>query len=101
MAATQRPAGDWVGASVHDATGLAQAAALGLDYAVLGPVAATRSHPGAAVLGWQGFRTLAAASAIPVYALGGLVPDDLPAARQAGAHGIALQRAAWPAPARA
>jgi len=100
MAGTQRPAGTWVGASVHDAAELAQAAALGLDYAVLGPVAATRSHPGAAVLGWQGFRTLASSSAIPLYALGGLVPGDLPAARQAGAHGIALQRAAWPAPAR-
>ena len=98
MAATQRPAGDWVGASVHDATGLAQAAALGLDYAVLGPVAATRSHPGAAVLGWQGFRTLASASAVPVYALGGLESGDLPAALHAGAHGLAMQRAAWAAP---
>ena len=101
MAGTQRPAGTWVGASVHDAAELAQAAARGLDYAVLGPVKATRSHPGAAVLGWQGFSMLARDSAIPVYALGGLVPADLPAARQAGAHGIAMQRAAWSAPARA
>jgi 8-oxo-dGTP diphosphatase len=32
---------------------------------------------------------------IPVYALGGMSADDLPAAEAAGAHGVAMMRAAW------
>jgi 8-oxo-dGTP diphosphatase len=94
MAATARPAGEIVGASCHDAEELARAAALNLDYAVLGPVKATASHPGAALLGWQGFAALARGSPIPVYAIGGLTRADLAAARQHGAHGVALMRAA-------
>jgi len=32
---------------------------------------------------------------LPVYALGGLVPADLDAAVDHGAHGIAMRRGAW------
>ena len=32
---------------------------------------------------------------VPVYALGGVAPADLDRAMRAGAHGIAMQRAAW------
>ena len=51
--------------------------ALGLDFAVLGPVLPTASHPGAPTLGWERFSALAAGCSIPVYALGGLKPADL------------------------
>jgi 8-oxo-dGTP diphosphatase len=71
------------------------AGALGCDFAVLGPVAATLTHPGARPLGWRAFAALASASTIPVYALGGLSPSDLEAARSHGAQGTAFQRAAW------
>ncbi len=42
------------------------------------------------------YRSMAFESTItPVYALGGLHPDDLPRARAAGAHGIAAIRGLW------
>ncbi|AUH49932.1 DNA mismatch repair protein MutT [Chromobacterium sp. ATCC 53434] len=91
-----RPAFDWVGASIHGAAELARAGELGLDYALLSPVAPTASHPGAAVLGWDGFAAcLAGEVPLPVYALGGLDAGDLDAARARGAHGVALMRGAW------
>ncbi len=95
LSARQRPELPRVGASVHDAAELAHAAALNLDYAMLGPVQATRSHQGAVPLRWDRFRALALQSAVPLYALGGLSEADLRIAQSHGAHGIALQRAAW------
>jgi 8-oxo-dGTP diphosphatase len=68
---------------------------MGCDFAVLGPVRATPSHPGARTLGWNGFACAIAATRLPVYALGGLVPADLDAAVDHGAHGIAMRRGAW------
>ena len=62
---------------------------------MLGPVKATASHPGAELLGWDGFRRIAEAASIPVYAIGGLRPADLDDARRAGAHGLAMIRGAW------
>lgn len=96
MAADTRPALPWVAASCHDAAELAKAAALGVDFVVLGPVRPTASHPGAAGLGWPAFSRLIDAYPLPVYALGGLTRADLELARAAGAHGIALKSAAWP-----
>ncbi len=95
MAATARPEAQWCGASCHDAAELAHAGALGFDFAVLGPVLATRSHPGAAVLGWPGFKSAIDATTIPVYALGGLEPSDASVALRHGAHGLALMRSIW------
>jgi 8-oxo-dGTP diphosphatase len=69
--------------------------AIGLDFVVLGPVKETRSHPGAPVLGWEGFRRIAAHSSIPVYAIGGLRSEDLHDARRAGAHGLAMISGSW------
>ncbi|WP_172670463.1 thiamine phosphate synthase, partial [Chromobacterium subtsugae] len=75
---------------------LARAGELGLDYALLSPVAPTASHPDAALLGWDGFAAcLAGGVPVPVYALGGLTAEDLPPAREHGAHGVALMRGAW------
>jgi 8-oxo-dGTP diphosphatase len=92
---TTRPACDWVGVSCHNAAELAHAAAIGADFALLSPVLPTLTHPGAATLGWDAFATLAAASAIPVYGLGGLGRDDVALAQSHGAHGVALLRGAW------
>ena len=41
----ERPDFAWVGASAHDAAQVARIGELGLDYALLGHVAATASHP--------------------------------------------------------
>ena len=93
--ATSRPAGLLVGASCHTRDELARAAAVGVDYAVVAPVLATPTHPDAAPLGWDGFARLVEGTRVPVYALGGLAPRDLEIARDHGAHGIAMRRAAW------
>ncbi|MDD5365109.1 MAG: Nudix family hydrolase [Gallionellaceae bacterium] len=91
----RRPDLPWVGASCHDGAELDRAVAIGADFAVLGPVLATASHPGAATLGWEMFSRLIEDCPLPVYALGGLGTDDLERARQAGAQGIAMRSGAW------
>ena len=95
MAAALRPAGSLVGASCHDERELDQAEKLGVDYAVVGPVNATASHPGLVAMGWDRFETLARDRPMPIYAIGGLTRADLPQARRRGAHGVALLSAAF------
>jgi len=82
-------------ASCHTVEELGHAMAIGLDFVVLGPVKPTPTHPGAPTLGWEGFRQIAEGASIPVYAIGGLKPQDLDAARRAGAHGVAMIRGSW------
>ena len=91
----ERPALPWCAASCHNKEELQRAEELGMDFAVLGSVLPTQSHPGAAHLGWEAFGKIAAGSSIPVYALGGLCCDDMETAWQHGAHGVALLRQAW------
>ncbi len=96
LAATKkRPDFRLVGASCHSAEALDRAQQIDCDYALLSPVLPTASHPDATPLGWQRFAELCAGRSVPIYALGGLTADDLPIARQHGAHGIALLRGAW------
>jgi 8-oxo-dGTP diphosphatase len=95
MAAPRRPEASLLGASCHDARELDRAAELGVDYALLGPVKATPSHPEAAPMGWDRFGELARERPMPVYAIGGLTRGDLEQARRHGAHGIALRGAAF------
>jgi 8-oxo-dGTP diphosphatase len=94
-ALNERPDVEWCAASCHNAAELRRAEALGCDFALLSPVKATQSHPGAPHLGWENLAAIAAGAAIPVYALGGLTRADMEAAWQHGAHGIALLRQAW------
>jgi 8-oxo-dGTP diphosphatase len=91
----ERPNVDWCAASCHNAEQLRRAEELGCDFALLSPVLATQSHPGAPHLGWESFAAIAAGSSIPVYALGGLTHADMQTAWQHGAHGISLLRQAW------
>jgi 8-oxo-dGTP diphosphatase len=92
----ERPDVGWCAASCHNAEELRRAEELGCDFAMLSPVLATQSHPGAPHLGWEQFAALAAGLSIPVYALGGLQLSDMQTAWQHGAHGVALLRQAWP-----
>lgn len=91
----ERPDVLWCAASCHNAEDLRRAEALGCDFALLSPVLATQSHPGAPHLGWDDFKGAAAGSSIPVYALGGLTQSDMQQAWRHGAHGISLLRQAW------
>ena len=95
MSLTARPAFPLVAASCHTRQELDHAARLGLDFAVLGPVRPTASHPGRPHLGWEAFARLTANLPLPVYALGGMSRDDMAAAQAAGAQGVAAIRAAW------
>jgi 8-oxo-dGTP diphosphatase len=85
-----------VAASCHTAESLQLAQSLGCDFAVLGSVLPTATHPQASPLGWEGFAKLRESVSLPIYAIGGLAPADLPEARQHGAQGIAAIRSLWP-----
>jgi 8-oxo-dGTP diphosphatase len=94
---TRRPDCDWCGASCHDAAELERARELGMDFVVLGPVMATPTHAGARLLGWNGLADMIRDYPLPVYALGGMRASDAEPAARAGAHGVAMMRAAWSA----
>lgn len=78
------------GRSCHSAEEVRRAAGGGAAYATLSPYAVTASKPGYGpplpdgAFGDHG---------IPVYALGGITPDNVGAAMAAGAHGVAVMGA--------
>ncbi|PPC08032.1 thiamine phosphate synthase [Acinetobacter pittii] len=76
-------------AACHDAVSLKQAQQVGCDAVFISPVKPTTTHPEAMALGWESFSDLAQNSQIPVFALGGVHPDDLATAQQHGAYGLA------------
>jgi 8-oxo-dGTP diphosphatase len=92
---SQRPDFALVGASCHNAEELRKAEQLGVDFAVLGPVLPTPTHPDAVLLGWAGLQQLTMDTRIPVFALGGLQSGDREQALISGAHGLAMVRGAW------
>ena len=79
-----------VGASCHNRQELDQAVRTDADFAVLSPLRGT-----AQPLGWDGFASAIAHAALPVYALGGMNPEDQEAAIENGAQGIAAIRGLW------
>jgi 8-oxo-dGTP diphosphatase len=96
MALTVRPGFPLVAASCHNRQELEQAARLGLDFVVLGPVKPTATHPDQAGMGWPLFGDTLANYPLPVFAIGGLATADIATAQACGAQGIAAIRAAWP-----
>ncbi len=99
MRLSERPlaAGRWVAASVHTQDELAHACDIGVDFVVISPVLATRSHPGATPMGWEKFRELTQLAIVPVYALGGMTMAHLKQAQENGAQGIAAISGLWDA----
>lgn len=91
----QKPEHLLVSASCHTPLELNQAEVLALDFVVLSPVLATLSHPDAEPIGWETFAHWAQHYTLPIYALGGMLPQHLSSALQCGARGIAMQRGAW------
>ena len=79
-----------VGASAHSATEIAEAAALGADYATLSPIFATACKPGAVPLGTAALAAACQKSPIPIFALGGIGRDKLNACIEAGAAGCCM-----------
>jgi 8-oxo-dGTP diphosphatase len=95
MKTNQRDDLSLVGASCHTREEIDYAGALGLDFAVLGSVNRTATHPDISPLGWGRFSELVQAAPLPLYAIGGMTPNDLTTAQEFGAQGIAMQRAVW------
>src|SRR3954452_16999374 len=95
IATNARPNVEWCSASCHDRAELDKANDLGLDFVLLGPVEQTPSHADATPMGWGKFENLVQNYPLPVFALGGMRPGNLDAARRRGAHGIAMLRGAW------
>jgi len=84
-----------VAASCHDAQDLRRAEDIGCDFGVLGPVQRTPTHPDAVGIGWDKFAEMRENAALPLYAIGGMSPADMPLARAHGAQGVAAIRSLW------
>jgi len=85
-----------VAASCHTIEELKHAEAIGCDFAVVGPIKATTTHPDAPGIGWTAFAAMREHTSLPLYAIGGLTPADIDEARTHGAQGIAAIRGLWP-----
>jgi 8-oxo-dGTP diphosphatase len=90
------PDGLPLAASCHGVDELQQAERIGCTFAVLGSLRATPTHPGVAGIGWSGFAALREGVSLPLYAIGGLGPDDITQARNHGGQGVAAIRSLWP-----
>jgi len=86
----------WFALSTHNAFELGQAVEAGADFATLSPVRATSTHPGVVGMGWPEWLWNRGDKALPVYALGGVMPKDRETARCHNAQGIAAIRGLWP-----
>jgi len=84
-----RRSGHMLSVAAHSRRALTRAADIGADLALLGPVFATASHPGARALGRIGFRLLARDACLPVWALGGVTARTILGLIESGAAGVA------------
>jgi thiamine-phosphate pyrophosphorylase len=83
-------AGALIGVSTHSLAEARFAEAFGADFLTFGPVFSTASKaPYGPPRGLAELRTLCAAVRIPVFALGGITLENIPACLDAGAHGVA------------
>jgi len=85
-----------VTAAAHTRPALLRAYRLGADAALLGPVFATESHPGAPALGPLRFAALVRGAPLPVYGLGGIAAGNARRLLGSGAAGIAALGALAP-----
>lgn len=84
-----------LGASCHNEQELLLAEKLNVNYAFLSPVNKTRSHEDKKGMGWKKFYEMSKNVSFPVYALGGMRPEDIDIAKANNAHGIAMISAIW------
>lgn len=87
--------GKWISATCHNRSELEKANVLNLDFVLLSPLRRTATHPEADPLGWEQFTDLVRCAGVPVFALGGVGPDDLHRVWGAGAQGVAGIGAFW------
>jgi thiamine-phosphate pyrophosphorylase len=79
-----------IATSTHTLAEARFAEAFGADFITFGPVFPTASKaPYGPPVGLDALREACAAVSIPVFALGGITPERIPACLDAGAHGVA------------
>lgn len=87
------------GLSTHSLEGVIAAEEAGADFATFGPVYATGSKAAYGdPVGLKALEQAAAASTLPLLALGGVTPERTGDCLRAGAHGVAAISAVWDAP---
>lgn len=91
------PAPFRIGVSTHSVEELLEVERQGADYAFFGPVFPTESHPGRPGAGIEKLRRAVAATSLPVWAIGGIRPDNLEALAGLPLAGVAVIRAIWTA----
>ena len=89
------PKGLLVGASCHSENDLKVAEEKNADFAVLGSVKKTLTHPDLEPIGWVRFNKLVNNFNIPIYSIGGMTDRDILSSLEYGGIGIASQRAIW------
>ena len=91
-----------LGATCNTAEDVIAATADGADYIGLGPFRFTGTKKNLSpILGVDGYRRILSGrgeGALPVYAIGGITPADLPALRAAGVYGVAVSGVLLTAP---
>ena len=88
---------DLLGVSVHSVDEARDARAAGADFVLAGTIWPTESHPGRPGTGTGLVREIAALGT-PTIAIGGVTPERVAEAREAGAAGVAVIRGVWDAP---
>lgn len=95
-AAVRRMAPDRViGVSTHQPAEVERAEADGADFALVGTIWETRSHPGRPGAGLDRVRSAGRRSGLPLVAIGGVSPERAAGAREAGAAGVAVLSGIW------
>ncbi len=85
----------WIGRSTHSVDEALVAQDEGVDYVFLGPIWPTTSHPGRPALGTG---AISGARTARVIAIGGVTPERVQPAMDAGAYGVAAISGLWLAP---
>jgi thiamine-phosphate pyrophosphorylase len=80
----------WLGVSARTPLRLREAAVAQATYVGIGALRATESKPDAPSLGLARISELIRESALPAIVIGGVIPEDLPPLREAGAAGVAV-----------
>lgn len=80
----------FIGTSCHSPEEAEEAEALGADYLIAGHIFPTDCKPGLPPRGLDFLREICHKSRLPVYAIGGITPERIPALKEAGAAGACL-----------
>jgi len=83
-----------IGVSTHNPEQVRMAAEEGADYLGFGPIFSTRTKANHdPVVGLEGLAGVRGLTTLPIFAIGGIVPDSVPALQAAGVNGVAVASA--------